>query len=75
MNTGPIEMGYVNGMPVDGIQGYTASSFYQGTITPMDKELLTEGKWISFAELQKQKYIYLSISAMDTTWDGKEYNT
>lgn len=64
LNTGPQTMNYVNAEPNEGdndIQGMTQSSFYQGTITPMDEQLA------------KQKALEQSPSAMDTSWAGKEY--
>jgi len=40
---------------------YDPSSFYQGTVTPMDDML------------SKQRALPESPSAMDTNWGGKEY--
>lgn len=64
LNTGPETINYINaGPPVkEGeLQGMTQSSFYQGTVTPMDEELA------------KQKSLEQSPSAMDTSWGGKDY--
>ena len=72
LNTGVVKTGYVNGSEGEGtnnksdvpgsiLQGMTQSSFYQGTITPMDEEL------------QKQKALAQSPSAMDASWGGKDY--
>ena len=64
LNTGPETMGYVDAGPPltkDELPGMTQSSFYQGTITPMDEQLA------------KQKELDKSPSAMDSSWGGKEY--
>ena len=63
LNTGPENIGYVEAVPTskDELQGMTQSSFYQGTITPMDEQLA------------KQKALDKSPSAMDASWGGKDY--
>lgn len=63
LNTGPENIGYVEAVPTskNELQGMTQSSFYQGTITPMDEQLA------------KQKGLDKSPSAMDASWGGKDY--
>lgn len=67
LNTGPIETKIVdatrNDMPYNtgSMPSYDPSSFYQGTVTPLDDML------------SKQRALPESPSAMDTNWGGKEY--
>jgi hypothetical protein len=67
LKTGPVTTGIVdatrNDVPynTNSMPSFDPSSFYQGTITPMD-EMLT-----------RQRNLPESPSAMDSNWGGKEY--
>lgn len=67
LKTGPMDTGIVdatrNDLPynTNSLPSYDPSSFYQGTITPMDKML------------KNQRNLPESPSAMDANWGGKEY--
>ena len=67
LKTGPMDTGIVdatrNDLPynTNSFPSYDPSSFYQGTITPMDKML------------KNQRNLPESPSAMDANWGGKEY--